>query len=199
MTLKTTNKGHYVLPLTSPLEFMNRFEKGKVQSFCLVVTKCDTDKEIAIKLHKVFAHPSEKKLVDLINSAGKKWSENDNLKKKIKEISKNCETCEKFRRPSPRPVVGLSLATTFNECVAMDLKFYKGKILLHLIDHASRLSSGSRVSSKNPEVILKSIFKNWIAIYGRPSKFLSDNGGEFMNHQFIYLCEKMNISVKNTA
>ena len=81
----------------------------------------------------------------------------------------------------------------------MDLKFYNGKILLHIIDHASRLSSGSRVSSKDPVVIIKSIFKNWIAVYGRPYKFLSDNGGEFMNHQFIDMCEKMNVSVKNTA
>ena len=199
VTLKTTKKGHYVLPLTGPLEFMHRFEKGNVQSFCMAVTKCDNDKDIALKLHKVFAHPSEKKLTDLVNGAGKKWSENENLKQEIKSVSENCETCEKFRRPSPRPSVGLSMATTFNECVAMDLKFYKGKILLHLIDHASRLSNGSRVSSKNPEVIVKSIFKNWIAIYGRPNKFLSDNGGEFMNHQFIDLREKMNISMKNTA
>ena len=91
------------------------------------------------------------------------------------------------------------MATKFNECVAMDLKFYEGKILLHMIDHASRLSSGSRISSKDPVVIIKSIFKNWITIFGRPGKFLSDNGGEFMNYQFIELCEKMNVSVKNTA
>ena len=67
------------------------------------------------------------------------------------------------------------MASTFNECVAMDLKFYDGKIILHMVDHVSRLSSGSRVSSKDPNVIIKSIFRNWIAIYGAPHKFLSDN------------------------
>ena len=199
VNLKTTKKGHYILPLTNSLEFFHRFENKKVESFTLSVTDCSNDHEVASKLHKVFAHPSEKKLIDLIDAAGKKWSNNKNLKKEIKLVSKNCQTCEKFRRPSPRPTVGLSMATSFNECVAMDLKFYQGKIIFHLIDHASRLSSGSRVSSKDPVVILKSIFKNWISIYGRPQKFLSDNGGEFMNHQFIDMCEKMSISVKNTA
>ena len=199
IAFKTTSKGHYILPLTNQLEFMHRFEKGQVESFNLSATKCNNDHETALKLHKVFAHPSEKRLISLIESAGKKWSENKALKKEIKEVSQNCKICEKFRRPSPRPVVGLSMATKFNECVAMDLKFYEGKIILHMIDHASRLSSANRISSKEPTVIIKSIFKNWITIYGRPEKFLSDNGGEFMNHQFIELCEKMSISVKNTA
>ncbi len=83
--------------------------------------------------------------------------------------------CAVFIRPPPRPVVGLPTASTFNECVAMDLKFFEGKIILHLIDHVTRLSSASRVSSKNPELIVKSIFKNWIAVYGSPLKKLSDN------------------------
>ena len=199
ISLKTTSKGHYILPLTNQLEFFHRFEKGQVESFNLSATKCDNNHETAVKLHKVFAHPSEKRLVNLIDSAGKKWSDNTNLKEEIRKVSQNCQICLRFKRPCPRPVVGLSMATKFNECVAMDLKFYKGKILIHMIDHASRLSSGSRISSKDPGVIIKSIFKNWITIYGRPNKFLSDNGGEFMNHQFIDLCEKMNISVKNTA
>ena len=34
---------------------------------------------------------------------------------------------------------GLPLASSFQECVAMDLKFYHNKILLHLVDHATRL------------------------------------------------------------
>ena len=114
ISLKTTQKGHYILPLTNQLEFMHRFEKGQVESFNLSATKCESEHETAIKLHKVFAHPSEKKLLNLIESAGKKWSENEKLKEEIKLVSKNCEICERFRRPSPRPVVGLTMATKFS-------------------------------------------------------------------------------------
>ena len=68
------------------------------------------------------------------------------------------------------------MATSFHECIAMDLKFYKGRILMHSIDHATRLSVSSFVKSKEPEVILKAISKSCIQIYGAPEKYLTDNG-----------------------
>ena len=38
-----------------------------------------------------------------------------------------------YNKATPtRPVVELPIATTFQECVEMDLKFYNGNILLHL-------------------------------------------------------------------
>ena len=81
----------------------------------------------------------------------------------------------------------------------MDFKFYKGRILLHLIDHTTRLSVSSFVKSKEPEVILKAIFKSWIQIYSAPENFLTDNGGEFANSKFIDMAESMNITVKLIA
>ena len=84
----------------------------------------------------------------------------------------------------------------------MDLKFYHGRILLHLVDHATRLSSTSLITSKDPEVIIKNIFKNWISIYGTAGSFLMENsplGGEFANQKFLDMCESMNITVKTTG
>ena len=46
---------------------------------------------------------------------------------------------------------------------------------------------------------MEEIFNSWICIFGHPTKFLSDNGKEFANHDFLDLCEKMNIVVKTTA
>ena len=91
------------------------------------------------------------------------------------------------------------MATSFQECITMDFKFYKGRILLHLIDHTTRLSVSSFVKSKEPEVILKAIFKSWIQIYSAPENFLTDNGGEFANSKFIDMAESMNITVKLIA
>ena len=81
------------------------------------------------------------------------------------------------------------MATSFRECIAIDLKFYEGRILLHLIDHATRLSVSSFVKSKEPEVIHKAIFKLWVQIYGQPETFLTDNGRQFANSKFIDMTE----------
>ena len=199
MKLCLTESGHYAVPLTIPGQLMQKVESNSKTNFTLKLLHCTNDHEKALKLHAQFAHPTSDKLLKLINSAGKEWANNNNLKKEIKLVTEQCNTCKIFKRPPPRPVVGLPMSSTFNECVAMDIKFFEGKMILHLIDHVTRLSAASRVSSKNPEVVLKSILKNWIVIHGTPLKFLSDNCGEFANEEFINLCEQFNITVKRTA
>ena len=128
----------------------------------------------------------------LVKLAGK---DDPELCSEIEKVSINCKVCQEYRRPPPRPVVGLPMATVFNECVAMDLKWFGNVQLLHLIDHATRLSACAIIRSKKKEVVIKEIFRIWISIYGCPEKFLSDNGGEFNNDEFREMCEKMNITV----
>ena len=91
------------------------------------------------------------------------------------------------------------MATEFNEVVAVDIKEFKGKLILHLIDHATRLSAAIFVPSKHKEKIISAIFKIWISVFGPPSKYFSDNGGEFSNDDFNEMCESLNIVVKKTA
>ena len=70
------------------------------------------------------------------------------------------------------------MATKFLETVAMDLKNFEGKIILHLIDHLTRLSNAIIIPDKRPKTVISAIMKNWISIYGASNKFLFDNGGE---------------------
>ena len=121
------------------------------------------------------------------------------LKKLIKKVSDECLICKIYRKTPQRPIVGLPMATSFQECIAMDLKFYKGRILLHLIHHATRLSVSSFVKSKEPEGILKTIFKSWIQIDGASETFSTDNGGEFANSKFMDMAEFIHITVKVIA
>ena len=93
----------------------------------------------------------------------------------------NAVLAKYLKKPSPRPVVGLPMPSRFLECVAIDLKFYRKHILLHMIDHATRLSASTVITSKKPDIIISKIFQVWICVYGLPEKFLSDNGGEFAN------------------
>ena len=75
----------------------------------------------------------------------------------------------------------------------MNMISYKGKTLLHLIDCIDY------VAEKNPETILTCIFKIWISVYGSPKNFLTDNGGECADVNFIEMCEALRITLKTTA
>ena len=77
----------------------------------------------------------------------------------------------------------------------MDLKFYHKKLLLHLVDHATRLSVTTVIPLNHPDTIIKAIFSCWIQIYGSAEKLLTDNGGEFANSKYLKICESMNIRV----
>ena len=70
--------------------------------------KRTTQRTIARKLHNQFAHPRAETLIKLIQNAG---FNDKNLKKEINEVSKNCIICLKHKKPTPRPVVCLPLAS----------------------------------------------------------------------------------------
>ena len=97
-----------------------------------------------------------------------------------------------------RPIVGLHMAIEFQETVAMDLKFYSGKIF-HLVNYSTRLSASLFIPNKNPDTILTYIFKIWISVYGAPEKVSTDNGGELTNSKFIEMTESLGVIVKTTA
>ena len=84
----------------------------------------------------------------------------------------------------------------------MDLKqwSYGGKIwLLHIVDHLTRFSASCVIRTKKKEVVIESIFKIWISIFGSAKKFIVDNGGEFDNEDYRSMCENVNINIVTTA
>lgn len=78
------------------------------------------------------------------------------------------------------------MANEFQETVAIDLKFYnKSFVLVYIIDLCTCLSASVAIPNKNLETMLKFIFKIWVSVYRTPSKFLTENGSEFTNKEFI--------------
>ena len=190
--LLTTSTGHYAIPLCNGTAALVSDAKVNLMSS----VKDQKLPEMAIKLHKQFAHPHPERLISLLDKSNYKNKELNDL---IREVSKNCKTCLRYKRAPPRPVVGMPLANRFNQTVAMDLKFIRGKPVLHLIDLFTRYSASIVVRNKEPKVILDNIFKIWISIFGTPEMFISDNGGEFANYEFTSMGEKFNIRVTTTA
>ena len=103
---------------------MNIVTNGSNVNVTMIATADWSKQETALKLHRQFSHPRPEKLIKLLNCAGEPWHCDEEMKQQIKDISSNCKTCQIYQKPPPRPVVELPLATTFQECSAMDLKFY---------------------------------------------------------------------------
>ena len=81
----------------------------------------------------------------------------------------------------------------------MALKFYKGNILLHLVDDATHLLASTEIKSKDPTAITEAIFRLCIYVYWPAEQFLLDNGRAFANQDFLDICGATNIRVHTTA
>ena len=127
--LNITPSGLYHLPLTPSKQLLEKVNKNlEHHPIILRATENKSKKEIAVKLHRSFAHRPAEKLLKLINNSGQEWSENADLKKEIKEVTINCEICKRYKKAPPQPVVSLPKACQFQETVAMDLKYYQSHI-----------------------------------------------------------------------
>lgn len=150
--------------------------------------------KILLKLHKQFGHASVDRLQKLLTCSGSTDEECTTI---LKDIVKNCETCIRYSKPKQKPAVGLP---TYNETVAMDVhKLEQGVLYLHVIDHFTRFSAGSIITSKKPKEIVKHFIHCWISVHGPPRRLFSDNGGEFNNEEMRDVAENFNTEVKTTA
>ena len=199
--LINTSTGHYAIPITPNKRLINHLSEISSKNddkVVLLSSKANMSKrEFATKLHMQFAHPSAERLIRLINRSEHK---NDSvLKNEIHSITDACDVCKRFKRAPSRPVVSLPLSSEFNELVAMDIKFYQSVPLLHIIDSCTRYSMAVVLKNKQSKEVIDAIFKYWIAIFGRPMKIISDNGGEFCSDDFKAMAESMGIYITTTA
>ena len=108
--LKKQPSGHYAIPLTSAKQAINNIDKENNSAITLNINNINgqSNKTIALKLHQQFAHSSSEKLICLLNNAGTSWCENTDLKNEIRNVTKNCSTCQVYRKAKPRPMDLLS-------------------------------------------------------------------------------------------
>jgi len=189
--LNITSLGHYTLPVSYPAS------SQRIEFVLMNEISTDDNHKIAAKLHKQFAHPSSEKLKKFLIGAGR----NDSLLlKAVDDITNKCETCIKYKRQPPRPVVAMSMANVFNETIAMDLKIWKqGTYFLVCVDLATRFCRATVITDKSPTTIIKGLFISWISLFGAPKKILSDNGGEFNNEVMRELSDGFGIYLVCTA
>lgn len=94
------------------------------------------------KLHGSFYHPSDDKILNMMRRTKPKQFETHDAKL-LKNISKNCVTCQKFR-PKPnrfRVTLPKEENLVFGQELSMDLVNIRGNTILHLICTSTRLSA----------------------------------------------------------
>ena len=114
-------------------------------------------------------------------------------------IEKSCELCKNYTKTPPRPDVGLSMAHEFNKKVAMDLKKWNGRWILHMIDMWSRYTVSVFIDRKRPSDILDGMMSHWIGKFGIMKAVLTDGGGEFNSDEMREVESIFNIQVCTTA
>ena len=140
-----------------------------------------------LTLHHQFGRANAAKLAQLLKSADIKDRHSLIL---LQEVVDGCDTCRKFKKPSPRPAVGLPRTSDFNDTVAVELHQLGSNIwYLHMINEFSTFSSTCIVYDKKPETFIEMFIKHWISFYGAPKRLVSDNGGEFNNESVRDICE----------
>ena len=187
--LKTTSAGHYIVDLlkdTSDTVFC----MGEVNAVDIVNADEETKMKTLNKLHKQFGHRPKAAFVNILKAANA-WSKD--FSEKIDKIIDNCEGCIMRRRNPDRPAVALPMACDFNEKVAMDLKLYKGKYILYLIDMFSRYTVAAVINRKRPSDVIDKIMEKWVAYHGVMAALLSDNGGEFNGEEMRQVKSKLNV------
>ena len=192
--------GHYYVPLCNRRRCLS--DSG-VQLVLTVTedTMGGTDetkmRKKALKLHRQFAHAPAYKLQSMLRNAGFTKKE---FMKALEIVCSNCEVCQRYAKPKPRPVVGLPRGTVFNDCVAMDLKTVQGQpTFIHMIECATRFSVAKIIPNKKKETVVDAACTSWIALFGSPKRFMADNGGEFSNAEYVEMCEQFNVELQQSA
>ena len=195
--LQITRSGHVVVPIGRCADKFQESDKENIIQATFYVNPDDSTK-CATHLHRYFAHSSASKIKPFLESV--LLPNKKEIIDVLQNLDKTCEFCLKHKsREKPHRKVALPQGSVFNEIVAMDLKKLKcGVWIVHFIDTVTRFSVAASIANKGAEEILTKTFMHWISVLGRPSCFISDNGGEFVNAQFNEMCSLMNVKVRTS-
>ena len=149
-----------------------------------------------LKLHRQFAHPPKNRLIALLKDADVWKEENEEI---IEQINEKCELCKVYAQTPSRPEVGLAMASKFNEKVAMNLKQWNGRWILHIIDMWLRYTMSTFVDRKKPANIIDALMTQWIGKCGIMRALMTDNGGEFNSDEMRDITSVLNVQLCTTA
>ena len=145
------------------------------------------------RVHEVNNHKSEGQLIKHYKNANMIGPDTTRL---IKQVVKECKTCQQFGKSLAKPKTALPHSSTFNQVVTLDLKQFGEKYVLWCVDSFTRFVQGKLISNKQAETIIDAINECWNLPFGIPTiGYYADNGTEFRNVKMDELVSKLGISI----
>ena len=205
--LDTTSAGHYCLPISMDLPVQ---QVSETLSACIfpseysvegMTSQIQTPPETTsddlyttlLKLHRQCGHPSKNRLKLLLKDADLWLGEYKTYLETEYSKCRESGLC-KFKDKVIRPVVALPLARDFNDRVALDLKYWKGQWILHMVDMWSRYTVSVFVPRKRPSDIIYAIMTDWNREgsldrqRGRIHKWRTTRSGSYVEHWASIYC-----------
>ena len=91
------------------------------------------------------------------------------------------------------------MASDFHEKVAMGLKQWSGRWILHIIDMWSRYIISEFIDRKRSYDVINAVMQHCIGIFGFKGSIKTDNGGEFGSDEMRKIMSILNVRVITTA
>ena len=79
-----------------------------------------------------------------------------------------------WKRPAPRPVASLEVASKFNDQVELDLLFLDRLIVCHMVCRCIRWHAGDFIPDKTAKSIIHVIDQRWIRQFGPMRELIVD-------------------------
>ena len=85
-------------------------------------------------------------------------------------------------------------AKSFNEIVTLDLKEFRTKYILWMIDSFTRFIQGKLLNNKKADTIIQALTDTWCMNVGFPlHRFFANNGGKFSNIKLDELMSRLGL------
>ena len=193
LPVSTTSAGHLIVDIIGKKEV---FKVDEVFSVNILNEDGPTQTKMLNKIHKQFGHRPKQAFIDLLKNADQ-WDRK--FAGKLDEIMDGCKGCIMRKRNPDRPAVAMPMGTEFNEVVTMDLKIWKGKNILYIIDSFTRYTVAIVIEKKKPDMVVDAVMKKWVAYFGLMGGILTDNGGEFSSELMREVCSMLGVMDHTTS
>lgn len=124
-----------------------------------------------------------------------------NMKNKISELIRNCETCPKLKYDrQPQNIVFETPETPTKplDIIHIDIYTINNNFNLTIIDKFSKFAAVYPIPNRNGINCTK-VIKNFFSQFGLPKKLIHDQGVEFCNDIFRKFCSQYNILLHVTS
>ena len=118
--------------------------------------------------------------------------------KAVKRHVANCETCLCESRARPVPLKPRELPPRPWHSIAVDVFYYQGKAFFSIMDLYSRFPVVTHLASESTDGVVRAL-ENVFCLFGTPARLISDNGPQFISHQFQQFLVKWTVSHEKTV